>query len=106
GVLASMLILFAEAEPRQAFTRTLVYIAAISYALYVIHPAFMLGWFNDENILVKYLVKRPLGFALTLALAHLSTFTWEARWQKAGRHLVQQWKHARSPTSVASEGKL
>jgi peptidoglycan/LPS O-acetylase OafA/YrhL len=57
------------------------YIAEISYALYVIHPATVAGWMNDGSITTRYLLKRPLSFALTFALAHMSTFYWEAIWR-------------------------
>jgi peptidoglycan/LPS O-acetylase OafA/YrhL len=56
------------------------YIAAISYALYVVHPATYLGWWNTGGVVEKYLLKRPISFAATFALAHLSTFHWERRW--------------------------
>jgi peptidoglycan/LPS O-acetylase OafA/YrhL len=57
------------------------YIATISYALYIIHPATAYGWMNEGAPAIKYLAKRPISFALTFALAHLSTFYWEKPWQ-------------------------
>jgi peptidoglycan/LPS O-acetylase OafA/YrhL len=62
-------------------TRPLRYVATISYALYVIHPATAFGWMNTGGPIERYLLKRPLTFALTFALAHLSTFYWEKPWQ-------------------------
>jgi len=70
--------------------RPLRYIATISYALYIIHPATALGWMNEGNILIKYLVKRPISFALTFLLAHLSTFYWEQPWQNAMKRRLQR----------------
>ena len=48
------------------------YIAGISYALYVIHATLAGTWLGTGETVEKYL-KRPLLFAATFALAHLST---------------------------------
>jgi peptidoglycan/LPS O-acetylase OafA/YrhL len=61
------------------------YIARISYALYVIHPATAHGWMSEGSTITKYLLKRPVSFALTFILAHMSTFYWESRWQTAAK---------------------
>jgi peptidoglycan/LPS O-acetylase OafA/YrhL len=66
-------------------SRYLRYIAKISYALYVIHPATAHGWMSEGNAAYKYLLKRPISLALTFILAHLSTFYWESWWQSAAR---------------------
>ena len=55
----------------------LAYIAAISYALYVWHPLTLLGWLGEGSKVEIYFIKRPISFALTLALAHFSTHTFE-----------------------------
>jgi peptidoglycan/LPS O-acetylase OafA/YrhL len=65
--------------------RWLKYIAAISYALYVIHKLTMWGWLGEGSGLEKYLLKRPISFVLTFALAHLSTFYFEAWWIRRGK---------------------
>lgn len=65
--------------------RTAKYIARISYALYVIHPATAHGWMNDGSVVERYLLKRPISVALTFLLAHLSTFYWEERWIAWGK---------------------
>lgn len=70
-------------------SRPLRYIATISYALYVIHPATAHGWLNEGGPWIRYLVKRPISFALTFLLAHLSTFHWESRWQSAAKKWLQ-----------------
>lgn len=70
------------------------YIATISYALYIIHPASMIGWLGSGEGWVKY-AKRPLSFALTFALAHLSTFQYERRFQDLARRLNQRRRTAR-----------
>jgi len=56
------------------------YIATISYALYIWHPLTMTGWFGEGASIERYLLKRPLSFALTFVLAHVSTFYYEKRW--------------------------
>jgi peptidoglycan/LPS O-acetylase OafA/YrhL len=66
------------------------YIATISYALYVVHPATAYGWFNEGGVLTKYLLKRPISFALTFIFAHLSTFYWERPWRMAVKQLLQK----------------
>lgn len=58
--------------------RTLVYIAAISYALYVMHPLLAHTWLGSGEGWAKY-VKRPLLFAALFLLAHISTFYFEHR---------------------------
>lgn len=79
------LIVFAEWQPLRAVLLRPVmgYIATISYALYVYHPLMMAGFMNEGSVAVRYLVKRPISFAATLAAAHLSTFYWERRWTDA-----------------------
>jgi peptidoglycan/LPS O-acetylase OafA/YrhL len=64
------------------------YVADISYSLYVVHPAFTLGWFNSTSSFDKYLIKRPIGIALTFVLAHLSTYYWERPWTKFAREFA------------------
>jgi peptidoglycan/LPS O-acetylase OafA/YrhL len=71
-------------------SRPMRYIATISYALYVIHPATALGWMNEGSTMTRYLLKRPISFALTFILAHLSTFYWESRWQSAAKKWLQK----------------
>ena len=56
--------------------RVASYIAAISYALYIVHGVLMGTWLGSGEGLVKY-AKRPLLFAATFVLAHLSTFRFE-----------------------------
>lgn len=57
---------------------SLGYLAKISYALYVWHPMTALGWLGTGGGLERYLLKRPISFVLTFALAHASTYTLEA----------------------------
>jgi peptidoglycan/LPS O-acetylase OafA/YrhL len=66
-------------------SRPMAYIATISYALYVIHPLTIQGWMNTGGVFDRYLLKRPISFALTFGAAHLSTFYWEKLWIRAGK---------------------
>jgi peptidoglycan/LPS O-acetylase OafA/YrhL len=68
--------------------RPLQYVARISFALYVIHPLLAVGWWNSGTTLERYLVKRPLGLAITFALAHLSSFWFERFWMRLARTAV------------------
>lgn len=86
------------------------YIAATSYALYVIHPLTAHGWWNDGSIWQRYLLKRPLGFVITLIAAHLSTFYWERAWIQTARRWIRS-RHAGTRQSLgqpqsAIEGDL
>lgn len=72
--------------------RVAVYIGKISYALYIYHPLMIHGWMNEGSSAVRYLLKRPVSFALTWAAAHGSTFLWEARWQKLARGLAEKYR--------------
>ena len=76
------------------------YFAAISYSLYVIHQATIQGWWNDGSLFDRYVLKRPISFAATFALAHLSTFYWERPWLNAGRQFLA---HRRLRRSVPAE---
>lgn len=64
------------------------YVARISYALYIYHPLMVWGWMNTGSDIERYLLKRPVSYALTWAAAHASTFWWEARWQALARRLT------------------
>jgi peptidoglycan/LPS O-acetylase OafA/YrhL len=66
--------------------RALVYIATISFALYVIHPLLTNTWLGDGEKLVKY-AKRPLFFIALFMLAHCSTFYFEKYWINLGKKL-------------------
>jgi peptidoglycan/LPS O-acetylase OafA/YrhL len=89
--------------------KPLRYIADISYALYIWHPLTYIGWMNEGSIWERYLLKRPVSFALTIALAHLSTFYLEkpvVRWarEKTTRKLTHDnesdWHKDEKPRST------
>lgn len=77
--------------------RMLFYFAAISYALYVIHPILAESWLGSGDVMAKY-AKRPLLIAALLALAHLSTFYFEHKWVAFGKRLSGRLRAA--PVSV------
>jgi peptidoglycan/LPS O-acetylase OafA/YrhL len=81
------------------------YIAAISFALYVIHPLFAHGWWNSGSDLERYLFKRPLGLAITLVLAHLSSFYWEAFWRKTARRWLASHKDRQPRPSLTTQAR-
>lgn len=58
-------------------TKSLKYIATISFALYVWHSPFREYWFAEGGTAERYLIKRPIAFASIFLLAHLSTFYFE-----------------------------
>ena len=66
--------------------RPLIYIAGISYALYVLHPLLADSWLGSGDLLEKY-VKRPLLFAALFAAAHFSTYYYERQWISFGKRI-------------------
>ena len=77
--------------------RGMRYLAEISYALYVIHPLTMYGWLGSGGTVEKYL-KRPISFALTFSLAHLSTFHMERHFIAWGKQITR--KRTARPASI------
>jgi peptidoglycan/LPS O-acetylase OafA/YrhL len=67
--------------------RPLIYVAGISYALYVLHPLLAGSWLGSGDILEKY-AKRPLLFAVLFGLAHASTYYYERRWIAFGKRVA------------------
>jgi peptidoglycan/LPS O-acetylase OafA/YrhL len=89
-------IVTAPALMRRLFTtRTAVYIATISYALYIVHGMLSETWLGAGDKLEKY-AKRPVLIALTFLLAHLSTFYFENRMIAVGKRLTTRRKTTRT----------
>jgi len=88
------------APPRILLSRSLKYVAEISYALYVLHPLMRVGWFGAGGKGELYLIKRPVGFLMTFALAHLSTFYYEHRWIALGK----RWSSRTKAVGATSAG--
>ncbi|MGL4636640.1 MAG: acyltransferase family protein [Beijerinckiaceae bacterium] len=107
GLLLAATLVLPEGDLRRILSSAVArYIATISYALYVIHPLFAHGWWNAGMLAERYLLKRPMGIALTFLLAHLSTFWWERFWIKlAARKLADRKANAQAPASVPLEQK-
>lgn len=68
-------------------SKTLRYLATISYALYVIHGVFRETWLASGDKIVKY-TKRPLFLFVTFVLAHISTKYFENYWISLGRRIT------------------
>jgi peptidoglycan/LPS O-acetylase OafA/YrhL len=81
-------------------SRPMRYIATISYALYIIHPLTIHGWWNEGTIFDRYILKRPISFAMTFAAAHISTFYWERPWMQAGRQWIKQLRMRRAQVTA------
>ena len=82
--------------------RFLVFVAGISYALYVIHPMLAHTWLGDGggDVLVKY-AKRPLLFLALFALAWLSTRYYEAWFMAAGRRWADRFGGKRAAPAAS-----
>jgi peptidoglycan/LPS O-acetylase OafA/YrhL len=81
-------------------SRPAVYIAEISYALYIFHGGLMSGWFSQGSKAMLYGVKRPVTIAASFALAHVSTRWYEPFFSRRAR----AWLKARSAPRVAAQG--
>ncbi|HXJ39442.1 MAG TPA: acyltransferase, partial [Bryobacteraceae bacterium] len=79
--------------------KVLVYIAAISYALYILHPVVSWGWLGSGSPLLKY-SKRIPELAAVFALAHLSTFYFEHFWISAGKRWSKHLSRKAHPDTV------
>lgn len=81
-------------------SKAAVYVAQTSYALYVVHGVLGATWLGEGEKMVKY-AKRPLLIIATFAIAHFSTFKFEARMILLGKKLASRWGGARvSATST------
>lgn len=69
--------------------KILVYLASVSYALYVIHPLLAHTWLGSGETIEKY-AKRPLLFAVLFLLAHISTFYYEKYWISLAKKLTKK----------------
>jgi peptidoglycan/LPS O-acetylase OafA/YrhL len=83
--------------------RWLVYVAAISYALYIFHPIVNWGWLSAGPPLVKY-AKRAPALLGVLGLAHLSTFYFEDGWIGLGKRLSKRWRQRRGTIFATTHG--
>lgn len=81
------------------------YIARISYALYIWHPLFRLGWLGERgSTAFFYGVKRPTAIALSFLFAHATTFTIERFFiTRARRWEGQLFQPKSRPLDIAAE---
>jgi len=87
GLIGATLCAPTPLQQRLLTGRVLVYIASISFALYVIHAPLLHTWLGeDSDKLLKYLKRVPL-LMVTFGLAHLSTFRLEQPCIRWGRGL-------------------
>lgn len=80
-------------------SRPMRYIAEISYALYVVHGVLSATWLGKGSKAIKYL-KRPLLFAATFAIAHVSTKYFEQPINRAVRGFGKRSVAAPAPTGA------
>lgn len=71
-------------------SRPMIYLAKVSYPLYVVHGGLMETWLGTGDTMVAKYLKRPLLLAVTFALAHLSTFHFENRFIDWGKKLTSR----------------
>lgn len=93
-LIASTLCSSSDSNPRFISllgSKTLSYIATISFALYVLHGVLGHTWLGEGDTLMRY-VKRPLLFAITFLLAHISTFYYELFWIQKGKEFSSHLK--------------
>ena len=88
-VLATVLCHSETLLARTLSSQIMRYIAAVSYALYVVHPLTIYGWFNQGSRVERYLFKRPISFMMMIGAAHISTFYWEKFWIQTGRKWIE-----------------
>ncbi len=72
--------------------KILLYLASISYALYVIHPILLYTWLGEGDFIVKALKRFPLLLIL-FALAHISTFYYEHKWIALGKKMSKRFSN-------------
>jgi peptidoglycan/LPS O-acetylase OafA/YrhL len=90
-LLGSVLLKPEGRTARAMQVKWLVYIASISYAMYVVHGAlFNLPWFAPKEKVLLY-ARRPVGLLLVWGLAHVSTRTYEAWWIGHGKRWAGRW---------------
>lgn len=89
AVWVGSLICQPDASPARWLShRRWAYLAAVSYAVYVLHLPLAATWLGSGDLVEKYL-KRPLLLAVVFALAHLSTFHFERHFTEWGHRFAK-----------------
>lgn len=76
----------------------LLYLASISFALYIYHGVLVDTWLGEGDRLIKYL-KRPLLFTVFFIIAHFSTHYYEKYWIDLGKKLTRRQTNSKSLSS-------
>lgn len=76
-------------------SRPMAYLATVSYAVYIIHHFTLFGWLGSGHGMAKY-ARRPISFAITFAVAHVSTFHYEKRFQDWAHRVTRKDSGARA----------
>ena len=71
-------------------SRILSYLAKISFALYVIHHILQYTWLGIDTDKLKKYLKRPILFAVTFFLAHISTFYFEQKFIDLAKRITKR----------------
>ncbi len=92
------------AQPAHPLSRALggpklAYIATVSYALYIWHLPLAATWLGSGDVVTKYL-KRPLLLLVLFAVAHVSTFQIERRFNELAKRVGA----GRRTTAAPQEG--
>jgi peptidoglycan/LPS O-acetylase OafA/YrhL len=70
-------------------SKTLFFLATISYGLYIWNELIHHGWFEEGGTMMKY-AKRPLGIGINFLCAYLSTFYVEKYFIGLGKRLTSR----------------
>jgi len=76
------------ASSLQLNNKILLYCAAISYSLYVLHPLLAHSWLGIGDDPIEKYSKRVLLFSALFVLSHLSTFYYEKYWITLAKRLT------------------
>jgi peptidoglycan/LPS O-acetylase OafA/YrhL len=85
---------------RQLVSSPMVYIATVSYALYVIHQVLQYTWLGQGADRLEVYAKRIPLFLVLVALAHVSTFYFEKPCTEAGKRFSRRLGWVRSRTAA------
>ena len=91
------MFVFPTTLERYFTSRPAVYVATISYAVYVIHGMLNVTWLGSGETVVRY-AKRPLLLIATFLLAHMSTFWFEQRMIRWGNAIGRRNRSQRAET--------
>lgn len=85
---------------RQLVSAPMVYVATVSYALYVIHQILQYTWLGQGEDRLEVYAKRIPLFVVLFALAHVSTYYFEKPCIEAGKRLSKKLGWARGKATA------